>query len=164
MNELSTISDLKISAKINKHKKNYIFLHNNYCKKPYIEIYIDLLSVNFNLLSVLLHYAHQRLPDQWFWNLYCDSNNIIAKYIVLSSIISVVSDNILLRCIQESLLILKKIIVLHHTLSAYNSLLFRYKVYFPDPRECLYKSWRYAEAYENLSIDPTPWWKNPILI
>ena len=40
-------------------------------------------------------------------------------------------------CIQEPLLILKKIIVLLHTLSAYNSLLVRYKVYLSDPRECL---------------------------
>ena len=62
---------------------------------------------------------------------------MIAKYIVLSNIISVVSDNILLVCIQEPLLILKKFIVLLHTLSAYNSLLVRYKVYSSHPRECL---------------------------
>ena len=62
---------------------------------------------------------------------------MIAKYIVLSNIISVVSDNILRICIQEPLLISKKIIVLLHTLSAYNSLLVRYKVYSSDPRECL---------------------------
>ena len=62
---------------------------------------------------------------------------MIAKYIVLSNIISVVSDNILRICIQEPLLILKKFIVLLHTLSAYNSLLVRYKVYLSDPRECL---------------------------
>ena len=31
----------------------------------------------------------------------------------------------------------KKIIILLHTLSAYNSLLVRYKVYPSDPRECL---------------------------
>ena len=64
---------------------------------------------------------------------------MIAKYIVLSNIISVVSDSILRICIQESFLILKKIcIVLLHTLSAYNSLLVRYKVYLSDPRECLF--------------------------
>ena len=35
-------------------KKNlYIFLHNNDYKTPYIDIHIDLLSINFNLLSVL---------------------------------------------------------------------------------------------------------------
>ena len=34
-------------------KNSYIFLYNNDCKTPYIDIYIDLLSINFNLLSVL---------------------------------------------------------------------------------------------------------------
>ena len=63
---------------------------------------------------------------------------MIAKYTVFSNIISVVSDSILRICIQEPLLILKKkIIFLLHTLSAYNSLLVRYKVYPSDPRECL---------------------------
>ena len=52
---------------------------------------------------------------------------MIAKYIVLSRKVSVVSDNILLICIPEHLLILKKIIVLLHALSAYNNLLVRYK-------------------------------------
>ena len=55
---------------------------------------------------------------------------------------------------------IRKFIVLH-TLSAYNSLLVRYKVYSSDPRECLCTSWRYAEAYENFSIDPAPCQKNP---
>ena len=62
---------------------------------------------------------------------------MIAKYIILSNIISVVSDNILRICIQEPLLILKTFIVLLHTSSAYNSLLVRYKVYSSDPREYL---------------------------
>ena len=62
---------------------------------------------------------------------------MIAKYIVLSDIISVVSDSILHICIQEPLLILRKIIVLLHTLLTYNSLLICYKVYSSDPRECL---------------------------
>ena len=53
---------------------------------------------------------------------------MIAEYIVLSNIISVLFDNILHICIQEPLLILKKITVLRHTLSAYNSLLVRYKI------------------------------------
>ena len=36
------------------HKKNsYTFLHNHDCKTPYIDIYMDLLSINFNLLSIL---------------------------------------------------------------------------------------------------------------
>ena len=34
-------------------KNSYNFLHNNDCKTPYIDIYIDLLSINFNLLSIL---------------------------------------------------------------------------------------------------------------
>ena len=61
---------------------------------------------------------------------------MLAEYIVLSNIISVASDNILRICIQEPLLISKKFIVLLHTLSAYNSLLVRCKVYSPDPMEC----------------------------
>ena len=142
------------------HKNNScIFLHNNDCKIPYIDIYIDLLSINFNLLSV--HFSF--IPsDQWFCNQYFTNNHIIAKCIVLSNIISVVSDNILRICIQEPLLISKKFIVLLHTLSAYNSLLVRYKVYSSDPRECLCTSWRYPETYENFSIDPAPCRKNPI--
>ena len=62
---------------------------------------------------------------------------MIAKCTVLSNITSVVSGKILRICIHEPLLILKKTIVLLHTLSAYNSLLVRYKVYSSDPRECL---------------------------
>ena len=62
---------------------------------------------------------------------------MIAKHIILSSIISVVSDNFLRICVQETLLILKNVIVLLHTLSAYNSLLVRYKVYSSDPTEYL---------------------------
>ena len=63
---------------------------------------------------------------------------MIAKYIVLFNIIiGVVSDNILRICIQELLLILKKCIVLLHTLSPYNNLLVSYKVYSSDARECL---------------------------
>ena len=62
---------------------------------------------------------------------------MVAKYIVLSNIISVVSDNISRIYIHEPLLILKKYIVFLHTLSAYNSLLVRYKVYSSDHGECL---------------------------
>ena len=57
---------------------------------------------------------------------------------------------------------IKKIIVLLNTLSAYNSLLVRYKVYSSDPRECLCTSSRYGGAYKNFSIDPAPSRKNPI--
>ena len=36
------------------HKKNsHISLHNNDYKTPYTDLYIDLLSINFNILSVL---------------------------------------------------------------------------------------------------------------
>ena len=93
--------------------------------------------------------------NQWFWNLYFPNNNIIAKYVVLSNIISVVSNSFRI-CIQEPLWISKTFTVLLQTLSAYNSLLVRYKVYSSDPRQCLCTSWRYAEAYENFSIDPAP--------
>ena len=62
---------------------------------------------------------------------------MIAKYIVLSNVISVVSDNILRMFIQETRLISKTFIVLLHTLSAYNSLLVRYKACSSDPREYL---------------------------
>ena len=30
-----------------------IFMYNNDCKTPYADIYMDLLSTNFNLLSIL---------------------------------------------------------------------------------------------------------------
>ena len=70
-------------------KKSYIFLHNNECKTPSIEIYIDLMSINFNLLSVLLHYAYHQISDYWITN-----NNIIATYFVLSNIINVVLEMI----------------------------------------------------------------------
>ena len=46
---------------------------------------------------------------------------MIAKYIVLSNIISVILDSTFCICIQAPLLILKKIVVLLHTLSAYNA-------------------------------------------
>ena len=126
---------IKVSAKINLRQKNsYIFLHNNDCETPYIDIYIDLLSIYFNLLSVLLHCAYHQISDYEIYTAL--SNSMLAKYIVLSNINSVVSENILRIYIQERLLILKIFIVLH-TLSAYNSLLVRYKVYLSDPRECL---------------------------
>ena len=59
-------------------------------------------------------------------------------------------------------MISKKFTVLLHTLSAYNSLLVRCKVYSSDPKECLCTSWTYAGAYENFSIEPAPCRKNPI--
>ena len=122
--------NLEVSAKINKcHKKSYISLDNNDCETPYIGIYIDLLSINFTVHTLALC-----LPlDQWLWRLYCTNNYMIAKYIVLSNIITVLPGSILRICTQEPLLILKKFIVLLHTLSAYNRLLFHYKVYSSDP-------------------------------
>ena len=88
---------------------------------------------------------------------------MIAKYIVLSNIISVVSDNILRICIQEPLLISKKFIVLLHTLSAYNNLLVRYKVYSSDPKEYLCTQPEgMLTSNENFNIDPAPCRKNPI--
>ena len=113
-------------------QKIHIFSCTSMIVTPYIYIYIDLLSINLNFLSVLLHYY-----DQWLWNLYCTNNNMIAKYTVFSNIICVAWDSTLRVCIQEPLLILKKIIVLLHILSAYNSFLVRYKVYPSDHRECL---------------------------
>ena len=44
-------------------KNSYIFLHKNDCKTSYIDIYIDLLSINFNLPSVLQDYAHHQISD-----------------------------------------------------------------------------------------------------
>ena len=88
---------------------------------------------------------------------------MIAKYIVLSNIISVASDNILRMCIQELLLILKKFIVLFHTLSACNSLLVSYKGYSSDPSGCLCTQAKgMVKPMKNLIIDPAPCRKNPI--
>ena len=61
-------------------------------------------------------------------------------------------------CINEPFWYLKDVasylaMVLLHTLSAYNNLFVRHKVYSTDPSEYLCTSWRYAEAYENFSID-----------
>ena len=72
---------------------SHIFLHNNDCESPYIEIYIDLLSINFNLMSVLLYCAHHQISDYEIYTAL--TANMVAKYIVLSSIISLVADNIL---------------------------------------------------------------------
>ena len=99
--------------------------------------------------------------NQWFWDLYCTNKNMIAEYIVLSNIISVVSNNILRICIQEPLLILKITVPLH-TLSPCNSLLVCYKVYSSDHRELLHSSWSYDQAYKNFRIDPAPCRNNPM--
>ena len=57
---------------------------------------------------------------------------------------------------------IKKVIVLLHPLSTYNSLLISYEVYSYDLRECLCASWRYGKANANFSNDPAPYQKNPI--
>ena len=44
-------------------KNSYIFLHKNDCKTPYIDIYIDLLSISFNLLSILSYCAYHQISD-----------------------------------------------------------------------------------------------------
>ena len=111
-----------MNAKIDQHHKK--LLHNNDCETPYIEIYIDLQLINFNLLPILLNYAY-----------HYSYSNMVVKYIVLSKIFSVVSDNILCICAP---LDFKKV----HSSSSYfifilNSLLIRYEIYLPDPRECL---------------------------
>ena len=56
----------------------------------------------------------------------------------------------------------KNFIVLLHTLSAYDSLLVRYKVDPSDPRESLCARRRYGEAYAYFSIDPATCRENPI--
>ena len=66
-------------------KNSYIFLHINDSETPYIDIYIDLLSINLTLLPVLLHCSYNQVSD--LWNLYCTSNNMAAKHIVHSNII-----------------------------------------------------------------------------
>ena len=48
-------------------------MHNNDRKTPYIDIYIDLLSINFTVRALALC-----LPfDKWFWNLHFANNIII---------------------------------------------------------------------------------------
>ena len=58
---------------------------------------------------------------------------MVAKYTVLSNIISDASDNCLCIYIQESLSILKRFIVFLYTLSAHNRLPGRYKLYSCEP-------------------------------
>ena len=86
----NTHTKSKGSAMINLTKISYIFLHHNDCETPYLVIYIDLLSIDFNLMFVLWHYAYHQVSEIK----HCTKNNMIAKYVVLSNIISVVSDNI----------------------------------------------------------------------
>ena len=59
---------------------------------------------------------------------------------------------------------IKKIIAFLHTLSTYNNLLVRYKVYLSDLGECLCTSEGMLKPMKTLvfSIDPAPYRKNPI--
>ena len=65
-----------------KVQKNTYIKSKGQCKDKIsvskIDIYIDLLSINFNLI-----YTTLCLPlDQWFWNLHFTNNNIIANSVV----------------------------------------------------------------------------------
>ena len=51
----------KGQCKDNVGKSLCIFPHKNDWETPYISIYIDLQSINFNLLSVLLHCVYQQV-------------------------------------------------------------------------------------------------------
>ena len=44
-------------------KNSCVFFHNSDCKTPYIEFFIDFLSIHFNLLSVLQHYTYDQISD-----------------------------------------------------------------------------------------------------
>ena len=52
-----------MQSKISATKKSYIFLYNNNCETSYIDIYIDLVSINLNFLSILQHYAYHQIGD-----------------------------------------------------------------------------------------------------
>ena len=101
--------------------------------------------------------------DQWFWNLFCTYNNMIAKYIVLSNIITIAPDNILRICIQKLFLILKKLYFFfipyqlflksYFLLHTYSSAIKFDLISLSDLRECLRTTWKYDEAYENFSIN-----------
>ena len=88
-----------------------------------------MLSVNFNFLSVVLQYVYHQIN---YFKIYATLTITIAKYIVFLT-----SDSTSRICIQEPLLMIKKIVVLLNTLSAYNRLLVCYKFYSSDSRECL---------------------------
>ena len=141
------------------HKNNsFIFLHSNDCKTPYIDIYSDLLSINFNLLSV--HFSIMLTIRSVILKSIFTNNHIIGKYIVLSNTV-LYQIKFCVFVFRNPSWYQKKLIVLLHTLSAYDSLLVRCKVYSSDPRECFCTSTTYAEAYENFSIEPALCQKNP---
>ena len=55
-----------------------------------IDIYIDLLSIIFHFLSILLHWVYYQISDYEIYT--TEKANMIAKHIILSNTISVVSD------------------------------------------------------------------------
>ena len=86
---------------------------------------------------------------------------MIAKYNVLSNIISIVSDNILRICIQEPLLILKNFLfffILCQHITAYSSII---KFNRLIPGNVCVQAEGIVKPYENF-IDPEPCRKNPI--
>ena len=75
--------------RVNVTKKIIYFSAKHDRETPYIDIYIDLLSINFNLLSILLHCIYRYVSG---YEIYIALRaNVVAKYIVLSNIISVLS-------------------------------------------------------------------------
>ena len=52
-----------VQRQISVTKNSYIFLHNNDCETPYVDIYTDLLLINFNLLSLLLPCGYHQISD-----------------------------------------------------------------------------------------------------
>ena len=74
-------------------RKKFIYFPAQQWLRITLHRHIDLLSINFAITVRTLALC---LPlDQWFWNLYCTNNNMIGECIVLSNIISAVSDKIL---------------------------------------------------------------------
>ena len=116
------------------HKKNsYIFLYSNDCKTAYIDISIDLLSINFNLRSVLSHYAYHQINE---FDIYIALTTIwwlntlfFLTWLVLHQI------TLCIYVFRNPSWYQKKIIVLYQHIKAYSSA--HCKVYSSDPRKCL---------------------------
>ena len=134
-------------------KNSHIFLQNNDCKTPYIDIYTDLLSINFNLLSVLWYYAYHQICN---FEMYTSLTTIWQLNTLFFLTWLVLYQIMFFVYVFRNPLDIKKKYSYFHTLSAYNSILDGYKVFSSDPREYLCKNWRYGKAYESFSIDPVP--------
>ena len=75
--------------RVNVTKKIIYFSAKHDRETPYIDIYIDLLSINFNLLSILLHCIYHYISG---YEIYTGLRaTMVAKYIAFSNIISVLS-------------------------------------------------------------------------